>query len=166
MLTYIDVNKNLPSMKDATLAVSECVKKEIATAVLEAHVPLYVKTREKIEELEASIKSEVNRLELDAKAHNKEIKSATTELGIIQYKAWDGSAVHITHSRKVDSEGLTEALTRGQIKPLHSDKPLVDQLLALASADDLIKIFGEEALQGFITKTPWGVKRGEIKGRR
>ena len=166
MLTYVDVNENLPSMKDATLAVSECVKKDIAVAVLEAHVPLYVAVREKIEDLEKSIKSEVDRLETDAKAHNKEIKLAMSELGKIQFKAWDGSAIHITHTRKVDSVGLTEALNRGQIAPIHSDVPLVEQLLAIASADDLIKIFGEDALQGFITKKPWGVKRGEIKGRR
>lgn len=166
MLTYVDVNKNLPSMKDASLAVSECVKKDIAISVLEAHVPLYVAVREKIEDLEKSIKSEVDRLETDAKAHNKEIKSAMSELDYIQYKAWDGSAIHITHTRKVDSEGLTDALRKGQIAPIHSDVPLVEQLLAVASADDLIKIFGEDALQGFITKKPWGVKRGEIKGRK
>ena len=165
MLTYVDVNQNLPSMKDATLAVSECVKKDIAVAVLEAHVPLYVAVREKIEDLEKSIKSEVNRLETDAKAHNKEIKLAMSELGKCQFTAWDGSAIHITHARKVNSVGLTEALNKGQIAPLHSDVPLVEQLLAIASADDLIKIFGEKALQGFITKTPWAVKRGEIKGR-
>jgi hypothetical protein len=165
MLTYVDVNQNLPSMKDATLAVSECVKKDIAVAVLEAHVPLYVAVREKIEDLERSIKSEVDRLETDAKAHNKEIKLAMSELGKCQFTAWDGSAIHLTHTRKVLSKDLSEALASGQIRPLHSDVPLVEQLLAVASADSLIKIFGEDALQGFITKKPYAVKRGIIEGR-
>lgn len=166
MYTYCDVNESLPSMKNVSLTVSESEKKAHAINVLENHVPLYVGIRDRIEDLEKSIKSEVNRLEADGKAHTSEIKLAMEMLGYVQYSAWDGSKIHITHTRKVDSEGLATALAKGQIKPLHSDEPLVVQLLRLMSADDLIKVFGEEALQGFIVKKPYAVKRGEMKGRK
>lgn len=166
MNTYVDNNHNLPSMKSATLAVSQHAKEDIAREVLEVHVPLFVQVRDRIEDLEKSIKSEVYRLETDGKAHRAEIIPAMETLGYIQYSAWDGSKIHMTHTRRVDADGVADALTKGQIKPLHSDEPIITQLLRLASADDLIKVFGEEALQGFIVKKPFAIKRGEIKGRK
>lgn len=165
MYAYADTN-NLPSMKNATLATGQSVKESIAHEVLEAHVPLFVGIRDRIEDLEKSIKSEVNRLEADGKAHRAEIIPAMEMLGYVQFSAWDGSKIHLTHTRKVDAEGVADALLKGQLVPLHSDEPLIVQLLRLASADDLIKVFGEDALQGFITKKPWAIKRGEIKGRK